>query len=141
MPNQADSLKISQFLAVMTPVIATIVKRALRSYGLSVEEQGQGLKTVFVIKFGEKQVEFHLHNLLLEITTIDRDEQPLRFDEKLTDIVHFMTKTIRITEDKLKILTTVLSEENPEAAIAKIRKESNRYERINFWTVDPKEVN
>jgi hypothetical protein len=141
MPDQADSLKISQFLAVMTPVITATIKKLLRSHGLNVKEQGWGLKTAFVIKSGEKQAEFHLHNLLLEIATIDRDERPLRFDEKLTDIDYFIAKTIRITDDKLKILIAVLSEENPNVAIEKMRKETNRYERINFWTVDPKEIN
>jgi hypothetical protein len=141
MPEQADSLKTSRFLAAMLPVIAEIIKTILRSCGFRIEEQGNGLETVFVIKSGEKQADFNLHNLLLEIATIDRDESPLRFDEGLCDPGYFLAKTDRLIKAKLDILVHFLSEENPESAIEKIKKEASRYERINIWMLDPKEFN
>ena len=137
MQNQGDSLKTTRFLAAMLPVIVETVKRSLRSCGMRVEEQGQGLETVFVIKSGEKRADFHLHNLLLEIATIDRDEIPLRFDERLLDFDYFLAKTNRLIQSKLNILIHFLSEENPESAIEKIEKEANRYERIRIWRFDP----
>jgi hypothetical protein len=67
------------------------------------------LKTEFHIKSGEKEMTFYLHNLLLEIATIDRDENPLRFDDRLVDFDYFAKKTARIIESKLKILFKLLS--------------------------------
>jgi hypothetical protein len=141
MPEQADSIKTTRFLAAMSPVITETIKRILRSCGARVEEQGQGLETVLVIKSGEKQADFHLHNLLLEIATIDRDESPLRFDEGLRDPGYFLAKTDRLIKAKLNILIHFLSEENPESAIENIKKEANHYERIRIWKFDRKESN
>ena len=139
MQSQEEIIKINQFLSAILPIIVRAVKTFLRSVGLEVEEKGCGLDIVFSIKSGEKQADFLLHNLLLEIATIDRDEEPLRFDERLVDFDYFLAKTARLTQSKLNILGHFLTEENPESAIEKITKEVNHYERIRIWRLDQKE--
>lgn len=138
MPEQADFLKIPRFLAAMSPLIAEIVKGILRSCGFRIEEQGHGLETIFVIKSGEKRADFHLHNLLLEIATIDRDEIPLRFDEGLRDPGYFLAKADRLIKAKLDILFKVLREDDMDAAIEKILQDKGQYERISVWRFDGK---
>jgi hypothetical protein len=138
MPEQADSIKTTRFLAAMSPLIAEIIKAILHSRGFRIEEQGHGLETVLVIKSGEKRADFHLHNLLLEIATIDRDEIPLRFDEGLRDPGYFLAKADRLIKAKLDILFKILSEEDVDAAIEKILQDKGQYERIRVWRFDEK---
>lgn len=136
MQNQNDSLTMARFLAAMSPVITETVKKALRSYGARVEEHGFGLGTILVIKSGKKRADFHLNNLFLEIATMDRDERPLRFDERLRDFDFFLSKTNQIVQSKLNVLAPILSEEDPEIAIEKIKELANQYERVRIWKFD-----
>ena len=76
---------IASFLSFVTPVVTELVTAALKSYRWQVKQEGQGLELVFLIKVDEKEIQFNLHNLLLEIATPDRDQQPLQFDEGLRD--------------------------------------------------------
>lgn len=139
MQSQEEISKINYFLSAILPIVVRSVKTVLQSTGLEVEEKGRGLDIAFHIKSGKREADFLLHNLLLEIATIDRDETPLRFDERLNDFDYFLAKTARLTQSKLNILGHFLSEENPESAIEKIKKVANRYERIRIWRLDQKE--
>jgi len=132
--NQAG--RISQFLTFILPIVAEIVKRALQSSDLNVNQEGFGLDMAFSIKAGEKEIKFYLHNLLLEIATIDRDEVPLRFDEKLRDFDYFLAKTIHLTESKLKVLFHLLREDDVQIALKNISLDSKQYERIRIWQFD-----
>jgi len=138
MQNQEEISKINHFICGILPIVVIYVKTLLQSAGLEVEEKGWGLDIAFHIKSGKREADFLLHNLLLEIATIDRDETPLRFDERLVDFDYFLAKMTRLTQSKLNILGHFLSEENPESAIERITKEANRYERIRIWKLDQK---
>jgi len=89
-----------------------------------------------VIRKDSCWVRFCLHNLLLEIATIDRDEQPLRFDQKLRNIDYFARKTAQIAESKLRILFELLAEDNLDKAIDSITQEANNYQRIRIPRFD-----
>ena len=108
----------------------------LQSIGMEVEQKGSGAGLVFSIKSGEKEAEFYLHNLFLEIATIDRDAQLLMFDEKLRDFDYFMTKMGQLIASKLNVLLQVLGHDDLEAAIENIAKDSKQYERIRIWKFD-----
>jgi hypothetical protein len=137
MQNYEETAKISQFLCAASPIITAFVKMLLQSAGLEVTEKGRGLGMAFSIKAGEKIVEFHLHNLLLEIATVDRDETPMRFDERLRDFGFFIGKTAHFAKSKLEVLSTLLSEDDVNAAISKISQLSGQFERIRIWQLDP----
>jgi len=77
-------------------------------------------------------------SLLLEIATTDRDDVPLRFDERLRDFDYFLSKMTRLTQSKLKVLFRLLMEKDVDAAIENITKDAKNYERIRIWRFDKK---
>ena len=128
--------RINNFLTIVLPLVVDVTKRILQSLDFQVTEKGRGLDTVFAIKAAEKEAEFHLHNLFLEIATIDRDEEPLRFDEKLRDSDYFLAKMVRTLESKLRVLFHLFGEEDVDTAIENIARDAKQYERIRIWKVD-----
>jgi len=93
MQNQKEIAKINHFLSLVLPIVIELLRTILRAAGCEVKEEGASPDLVFSIKSGQKHGEFYLQNLLLEIATIDRDEEPPRFDEKLMDFDFFLAKT------------------------------------------------
>lgn len=140
MQSQNEILKINSFLSVALPIIVGVVRTILKSFDWQVSEEGKGLDLAFSIKSGEKEIKFYLHNLLMEIATIDRDEQPPRFDKNLRDFDFFLAKTARLTESKLNILFHLLKEEDVDTAVENISQDAKQYERIRIWKFDPKKA-
>ncbi|MHC4270853.1 MAG: hypothetical protein ACYST2_00910 [Planctomycetota bacterium] len=138
MKSQNEIEKINQFLCMVSPPVIAHVKMLLQSAGLTVKEQGRGLDLAFAIKSGEKEVNFYLQNLLLEIATIDRDEEPLRFDKNLQDFKFFLNKTSQLVQSKLKVLFHIVGEDDVDAAIENISLDAKQYKRIRIWRFDPK---
>jgi hypothetical protein len=138
MQNQMEIEKINRFLCMVLPIITEIVKTILQSLNYQVIQKGHGLDLVFSIKSDKKEAEFYLHNLFLEIATVDRDEEPLRFDERLRDFDFFLAKTARVVESKLNVLFHLFGEEDVDAAIENITKDAKQYERIRIWRLDRK---
>ena len=116
MQDRNEITRINEFLSMVSPIVIGQAKMILQSAGLHVEEKGHGSDLVFIIKSGEKEINFSPYNLLLEIATIDRDEVPLRFDEKLRDFGFFLDKMARLTQSKLQILFKLLAEDDVEKA-------------------------
>jgi hypothetical protein len=135
--NLRHRTKIDAFIFLATPIVAYVVDEILRSAGCEIEVKGNRANIVFCIKHGDKDIQFHLHNLLFEIASIDRDERPLRFDENLTDFDYFVAKTNRLINSKLAILFEVLFEKDFEKARENIAKLGDQYERIRIWEIDP----
>ena len=138
MQNQVEIAKINHFLARVSPVIVEVTRGILQAIGCEVKEEGSGLDLAFSIKSGQKELKFYLRNLLLEIVTIDRDEEPLRFDEGLRDFEYFMAKMARAINTKLRVVFEVLKEDDLEAAVENICKDADDYERIRIWRFDEK---
>jgi len=136
MQNQEQIIKINSFLSIALPIIVSVVRAILQSLDCDVKQEGKGLDLAFSIKKGEKQVRFYLQNLLLEIATVDRDEQPLRFDERLRDFDYFLSKMVSVTQSKLNVLFHLLEQEDVDAAIENIAKDAQQYERIRIWKFD-----
>jgi hypothetical protein len=88
------------------------------------------------VKAVDKEIELYLRNLLFEIVTVDRDAEPLVFDETILDFGIFMNKTVHLVASKLKILFHLLSEEDVEAAFDKITQEAKNYQRIRILRFD-----
>jgi hypothetical protein len=136
MQNQKEITKISHFLAMVSPIIAGIVKTIIQSIGCEISQKGNGFNLIFSIKAGEKHMEFYLHNLFMEIATVDRDENPIRFDNNLQDFDYFLAKMARVIQSKLNVLFKLLAEENPDIALEKITQMAKDYERIRIWKFD-----
>jgi hypothetical protein len=140
MQNQIEMEKINHFVSLVSPVVVDIVKTILQSLDWQVKQQGCGLDMVFAIKQDKKEAQFYLHNLFLEIVTIDRDAQPLMFDENLRDFDYFLAKMARGIQSKLNVLFQLLGQEDVDAAIESITKDSKQYERIRIWRFDSKPI-
>ena len=136
MHQQNDAQKITSFLALVWPIVSQLVNAMLKALGWHVTERGSGLNVVFDIESEGKKAQFYLHNLLLEIATIDRDEQPLRFDENLHDVEFFLKKTSQLVQSKLSILYQLLSEDDVDAALQKITDQARNYQRIRILRWD-----
>lgn len=138
MRNQNEITKINHFLCLVSPVIIRQVKMLLQSAGMEVKQGGAGPDIAFSIKSGEKEVKFFLHNLLMEIATVDRDENPLRFDGNLRDFDYFLAKTTRLIQSKLNVLLELVSEEEVDTAVEHIIQAAKQYERIRIWKFEDK---
>jgi len=138
MQDKNEIAKINHFLSVVSPVVVEVVKSIFQALNWQVKQQGFGLDLVFSIKKVEKEVQFHLHNLFLEIAAIDRDAQPLMFDEKLRDFDYFLAKMGQLIASKLNVLFRLFGHEDLNVAIEDIIKDSKQYERIRIWRFDNK---
>jgi hypothetical protein len=138
MQDQKEIERINRFLCMVVPIVTEIVRTILQSLSYEVSQKGQGLDLVLSIKAGKKEAEFYLHNLFLEVATVDRDEVPLRFDENLRDFDYFCAKMARLIASKLNVLFHFFGEDNVDAAIENITKDAKQYERIRIWKVDQK---
>ena len=138
MEDNEQQIKIAGFLRMALPIVADVVRTFLRAFDWRVAEEGEWLDLAFSVKSGPKEAKFFLHNLLLEIATIDRDENPLRFDDRLRDFEYFLAKTTRLLHSKMWILLQLLGQDDVDGAIENICKDANLYERLRIWGFDRK---
>ncbi|HBG27924.1 MAG: hypothetical protein A2Y10_16515 [Planctomycetes bacterium GWF2_41_51] len=136
MHERTDSIQISQFLIFVTPLVCKILEGTFAIVDIAAEQKGKGLDTIFCLKIHNKEMNFYIGNLLLEIATIDRDETPLRFDGNLTDFDYFLKKLSRAIESKLRILFKLLEHENVDKALEGVAGLSKDYERIRIVKID-----
>jgi len=136
MSNQTEITKINVFLALAAPVVIGFVKTMLQSVDFEVVEEGSGSNFAFGVKFGRQYVKFFLQNLLLEIATIDRDAEELKFDERLADFDFFISKTMDVVESKLRILPLLLDENDVDTVIENVISHADKYERLRIIKFD-----
>ena len=136
MNRNRNDMRISCFVAHVSPVIVGCVRAVLASHGLEVKEEGSGLDLALRIETPSGEVKFLLHNLLLEIATVDRDENPLRFDKRVLNRDFLTTKATAAIESKLRVLSCLLRKENLEEAVRDIEALAKDYERLRIWRID-----
>lgn len=136
MQDMYEIAQIDDFLSLTGPAIIAQVKMILQSAGLKIVEKGRGTDLTFSIKRGSKKIEFCPHNLLLDIATIDRNGELLRFDKDLCDFDYFLTKKARFIESRLKVVFQFLTEDNLDVAVDNIIRNTKDYERIHIWRFD-----
>ncbi len=133
MRDKSGTTEINDFLSLTGPAIIAQVKMILQSAGLKVRETGRGPDLTFTLKAGHKEVEFCPHNLLMDIATVDRNEETLRFDYDLRDFDYFLAKKARFIESRLKVVFQFLTEDNLDAAVDNINRNAKKDERIRIW--------
>jgi hypothetical protein len=136
MVDPTEIAKINHFLSLMSPLIEGLAKMLFQSAGVEVSEEGYGPNVVFSLKTGEKDAKFYFHNLFLEIATVDRDQRPLRFDERLADFDFLVHKIIHCVEGKLRVFLLLLDENDIDAALDRIAGDAKSYERIRIWRLN-----
>jgi len=105
----------------------------LESQGYQAREEGAGLELTLSASAGTGEVRFFLRNLFLEVATLDRDEEPLRFDEDLLDFGYLLPKIAELIRSKLTLLLHLFETEDVEEACNKIQADSAGYERVRIW--------
>jgi hypothetical protein len=138
MNNQTEITKINIFLTLAAPIVIGFVKTLLDAVDFEVTQEGRGADFAFCVKSGEREMKFFLQNMLLEIATVDRDAEPLQFDERLADFDFFISKTSGIVESKLKILSLLLGENDIDTAIEQVISCADNYERLRIIRLDPR---
>jgi hypothetical protein len=143
MKTETENNKINDFLAFITPAMVDHLTSVLRKAGFEVNREGTGMDLALSIKStseesDQKILKFYLHNLLMEIATIDRDEDPVRFDENLCDFEYFLKKSESVIKSKLTVLSKLVCEEDVDVAIEKVLENKEHYERIRVWRFDKK---
>jgi len=110
--NYVGEREITRFLACVGPGIISTLEVILSALGYEIKRSGKGINTTLHINApGKDEVNFFLYNLFLDIASIDRDEKPLRFDEKLKDFEYYTTKASRIMAGRVALLERILSAE------------------------------
>ncbi len=124
-PNQdcTDANKVTAFLSATGKVIAEIVKQVLVKFGCKVSARGDGLELQYDVACGDMKATMYFRNLYLEIATVDRDAEPLQFDEKLRDYSYFLSKASFVIKSKLEILLKLLKSEDVNKTIDEIYNE------------------
>jgi len=133
--DYSETGKIAVFLSATAQVITETVKKLLIMCGYEVVVNGQGLELRYEVSFGDMKAVFYFRNLYLEIATVDRDAEPLRFDEKLRDHYYFVSKASFIIKSKLDILLKLLKSDDTDKTIDEIFTEFNG-ERIIIEKLD-----
>jgi len=118
-----DINKVAAFLSATEKVIAEIVRQLLVRFGCNVSAKGQGLELQYDVLCSDMKATLYFRNLYLEIATIDRDADPLQFDEKLSDYSYFLSKASFIIRSKLEILLKLLKSEDVNKTIDEIYEE------------------
>lgn len=127
-----NSRAIAIFVEDMWRPISAVITDMMTCLGFKVVEKGVGLDAEIHISKDDKSLDYKLHNTLMEIATIDRDDNPLVFDKKLLEYDHFMKKTERVITSKIQVLLPLLLDEN---GIDKV-KNMKGYERIRIMEID-----
>ena len=136
MNEKQDVEMIGQFLAFVTPFVVRCLTTFLESSGFLVRQEGSGLDLALCIETPGGEVKFLLHNLLLEIATVDRDENPLRFDDRLIERGFFAHKTAHAIDSKLRVLFCLLRKGSLDEAVRDIEALAKDYERVRIWRID-----
>jgi negative regulator of replication initiation len=127
--------KIAGFLSATGHVIADIVRRLLVMHDCEVTANGEAMELEYDVTYGDKKAVLYFRNLYLEIATVDRDAEPLQFDEKLCDYHYFVSKASHVIKSKLEILIRLLKSENTDKTVDEIFTEFDG-ERIIIEKMD-----
>ena len=127
---------IGPFIDFIASLVGAVAASLIQSTGWQVRQTGSGGDTVLSIKTDNRQFQFYLQNLLLEIATVDRDAEPLIFDESILDPEVFLKKTFHVLASRLNILFCFMAKADVETAIDTISRQAENYERICILRVD-----
>lgn len=105
-----DRKMIVLYAAMTLPVVVKILEEVFKEHNIEYKREGSAWKTMYHLKKGDCGAEFFLDNLLLEIITVDRDENPLKFNKAiLNDTPAWIAKTMDVIESKLAMLIPMLN--------------------------------
>lgn len=137
-----DMKMIGKFLEIFGDVLIELTKYKIAKFGYNVEITGKYLDTILIISKKDSKVdrmELHIHNMFMEIFTMDRDENPLRFDYGVIDYDYFEKKYEDIINSRVSMIDTMMKSDSKNLKENVINKHSKDMERINIIEIDKDE--
>ena len=122
-----------QFEKGLKMIGATILKKLAHHY-----EDG-GIELGYLLVAGDNRFDFRLGNALKELLSIDRDEQPMRFDFKLKDMDKGMAKLETILVGRLELLRAMIESKDKEEFKRRMEELGRYFDKIRFWYSDEDE--
>lgn len=113
-------MKIAGFLVATAETFAATIRRLLLMCGCEVSAFGENLDLRYEIGYHGRVAVLYFRNLYLEIATVDRDAEPLEFDEKLRDFGYFSSKAVHVIKSKLTPLMQMLEATDLDETIGEI---------------------
>ena len=122
-----------QFEKGLKMIGATILKKLAHHY-----DDG-GIELGYLLVAGDNRFDFRLGNALKELLSIDRDEQPMRFDYQLKDMDAGMQKLENIVVGRLELLRTMIESKDKEEFKRRMEGLGRYFDRMRFWYEDEEE--
>ena len=90
----------------------------------------------YVVESGGRRFELQLGNAFKEFLTIDREEDPLRFDWKITDPDQAVDKLAGILAGRVELARAFIESETPEELKKRVEELGNQFQKVRFWRID-----
>jgi len=120
--------KIDQCLKKAAPLALKLLEAAFTDNNIDFTLTGTGLDMKYELSKGKFGSSMFMRNLLLEIATVDRDTEPLRYDYRLDDMEFLFRRIVETVGSKLAVLLPVMNGKG----IKSVRKLAPNYERLKI---------
>jgi hypothetical protein len=124
------------------PQMLNLYEQALMELGVTIVEKFH-YKTDdgffdpgYVVESGGRRFELQLGNAFKEFLSIDREEDPLRFDWKITDPEQAADKLAGILAGRVELARAFIESETPEELKKRVEELGNQFQKIRFWRID-----
>lgn len=105
MQNRIENPKINQFIqGMLEQNCVDFIKVHLQAAFQDVQQKGTGLDAVFHINFNGNKTKFFVKDLLIELAAIDKNEEPLRYDEDLCRLQYFQAKFEMVSTKMINLM-------------------------------------
>jgi len=128
--------KINSCINKSLPLVLTLLESAFSDNNIDYTLTGRGLDMKFELKKNKFGSSMFLRNLLLEIATVDRDNEPLHYDYRLDDMEFLFRRILEIVSSKLRVLLPVMNGKD----IKEIERYAPNYERLKIAKLDGKKL-
>jgi hypothetical protein len=113
------------------PVVLKMIEAEFTARKLSYERCGTGFDICYKVGKDSHSTILYIHNLMFEILTVDRDANPLEFDERILKSDYCMHKIAGQVASKLFVLFAWLDGKSAKEIADMVQTEGN-YERFRL---------
>ncbi|OHB52630.1 MAG: hypothetical protein A2Y12_03680 [Planctomycetes bacterium GWF2_42_9] len=138
--NQIEYDKINRCLSKIAPIVLLTLESTFAENGIEFKLVGKGLDSKYQLKKGSLECSMFLHNLFLEVATVDRDATPLKYNNRMDDNEMLLARIIEIVDSKLAPLLLLIAGKDADE-IERLAKQSHPgYERFNITMLKDKNM-
>ena len=124
------------------PQMLKLYEQALKELGLTILEKFH-YKTAdgffdpgYVVESGGRKFELHLGNAFKEFLSVDREENPLRFDWDIKDPDRADDKLAGILAGRVEVVRAFIECKTLEEWQKRLDKLGKQFQKIRFWHID-----